>query len=558
MRLFHAALPGLAWVLVSSCAKESATSKGVGLADESAARGLELTAARGDDYFMPDSMGPGCALFDADGDKDLDAFFVQGARGADKRLESEAGRDRLFLQGPDGRFSDASTRSGLDDARYGMGAAVADVDSDGDLDLFVTNYGSSRLFLNRGDASFEDATEAAGIVEEGWAASAGFFDYDADGKPDLFVARYLELDLEARAVGDDGVADYLSPLQFPGLPAHLWHNEGAGKFRDVSSEAGISQTPGRGLGLAFLDLDDDGRIDIFVANDSEPNFAWVQIAPGRFENRAFALGLAVNRVGRPEANMGVALGDCDGDGTLDLFVTHLVAETNTLFRRSSKGKYADSTEGTGLGPPSLDLTGFGTVFFDAENDGDLDLAVLNGRIMRRGPRSVAKLSPHWQPYAEENQLFVNSGAGRFSLATAKEWGDWTTSMAVGRALALGDVDRDGALDLLVCNADGSSRLFMNRSAARGHYLCVRALDASGRCDALGATIEVRAASQRWLRPVTTCQGYLSAGDAKAHFGLGAVTSIDTLVVHWPGGDVETFAGGSVDRELELRRGSGSR
>ncbi|HUR28508.1 MAG TPA: CRTAC1 family protein, partial [Planctomycetota bacterium] len=424
-------------------------------------------------------------------------------------------------------------------------------------DVFVTNDGSSRLFLNRGDASFEDATAAAGIVEEGWAATAGFFDYDADGWPDLFVARYLALDPQVRAVGAGGQPDYPSPLQFPGLPARLWHNEGGGKFRDVSAACGIAGTPGRGLGLAFHDLDEDGRIDVFVANDSEPNFAWLQVAPGRFENRAFSLGVAVNRVGRPQANMGVALGDADGDGALDLFVTHLVAETNVLYRRSAKAKYADATEGSGLGAASLDLTGFGTQFLDVENDGDLDLAIVNGRILRRGPRADAQqLSAHWKPYAEENQLFLNDGAARFSLAPAA--GDWSRGVHVGRALAWGDVDRDGGLDVLVSNGDGSSRLFMNRGARRGHHLSVRALDATGRRDALDATIEVRAGTRRWLRRVSTCQGYLSAGDASVHFGLGECASVDALVVHWPDGSAETFAGGSVDREIRLLRGSGQR
>ena len=395
------------------CIKATEPSAGPpGLEDESRARGIEFFAARGEnDYFMPDSMGPGCALFDADGDGDLDAFFVQGIRAADGKLQSEAGRDRLLLQAADGKFSDASANSGVDDPRYGMGTAVADVDGDGDLDLFVSNYGSSRLYLNRGNATFEDATEAFGIAEEGWAASAGFFDYDADGRPDLFVVRYLEFDIKIVGADSAGQPDYPSPLAFKGLPARLWHNEG-GRFRDVSRESGISSGVGRGLGLAFTDLDGDGRMDVFVANDSEPNFAWIQSSPGHFENRAFAMGLAVNRVGRPQANMGVTVGDCDGDGTLELFITHLVAETNILYRKSGEKKYSDATEGSGLGGPSLDLTGFGTSFADIENDGDLDLLVVNGRIMRRGPHGAARLSAHWLPYAEENQLYFNDGTGQ--------------------------------------------------------------------------------------------------------------------------------------------------
>ncbi len=544
--------------LVLGCREDVAPALGpAGLTDESRAREIEFSVARGGtDYFMPDSMGPGCALFDADGDGDLDAFFVQGIRASDGKLESEAGRDRLLLQGADGRFVDASAQSGVDDPRYGMGAAVADVDSDGDLDLFVTNFGSSRLYLNRGNATFEDATDSFGIREEGWAATAGFFDYDADGRPDLFVARYLKFDLETPGTTSGALPDYPSPLQFSGLPARLWHNEGGGRFRDVSRESGIAAGVGRGLGLAFTDLDGDGRVDIFVANDSEPNFAWLQTEPGRFVNRAFALGLAVNRVGRPQANMGVALGDCDGDGSPELFVTHLVAETNVLYRKTGEKQYSDVTEGSGLGAASLDLTGFGTMFADVENDGDLDLLVVNGRIMRRGPRGAAQVPAHWIPYAEENQLYQNDGSGHFALVPRELGGDWSKALAVGRALALGDVDRDGGLDALVSNGDGSCRLYMNRYAGRGHFLGVRALDADGRCDVLGARVEVRAGTQRWIQTAGTCQGYLSSGEASLHFGLGAAQSIDTIVVHWPGGDKETFAGGTVDRELRLRRGSG--
>ena len=511
-----------------------------GLADESLARGLSVNVSRGgSDYFMPDSMGPGCALFDADGDGDLDAFLVQAVRGPAGELESEAGRDRLYLQQPDGHFRDASAGSGLDDPRYGMGAAIADVDGDGDMDVFVTNFGSSRLFLGSGDGTFVDATEDSGVREDQWAATAGFFDYDADGQPDLFVARYLALDPSTRGKGASGGSDYPSPLQFPGLPAGLWHNDGAGRFRDVSKESGIASLNGRGLGLAFDDLDGDGRIDVFVANDSEPNFAWLQTSPGRFQNKAFELGVAVNRLGRPQANMGVALGDADGDGQLDLFVTHLVTETNILYRRSARAKFVDATEGSGLGTPSLDLTGFGTHFADVENDGDLDLLVLNGRVLRRLPRAPSSVSPHWAPYAEENQLFLGQGNGAFVLANAATGGDFSASVVVGRALAVADVDRDGGLDVLVHNGDGSCRLYMNRFPARGHWLSLRVLDAQGRRDALGARVELIAGGRRWLRPVTTCQGYLSAADSLVHFGLGTVTSVDEIVVHWPDGSLWT-------------------
>ncbi|MBK8179311.1 MAG: CRTAC1 family protein [Planctomycetes bacterium] len=563
----------LAMLLGAGCSPESeraATSSGGAsggaraisqgaFADESRSRGvLHLTARGGDDYFMPDSMGPGCAVFDADGDGREDLFFVEAVRDQNGALESEAGRDRLLFQQADGSFHPAAKGFGADDPRYGMGAAVADVEGDGDLDLFVTNYGSSRLFKNQGRGTFEDATEASGIREEGWAATAGFCDYDADGRPDLFVTRYLELDPSVRGKGAGGAQDYPSPLQFSGLADRLWHNEGDGRFRDVSHEAGLATRVGRGLGLAFLDLDGDARLDIFVANDSEPNFAWVQTAPGRFENRAFALGLAVNRVGRAQANMGVAVGDVGGEGDFELFVTHLVAEANVLHQRGPGGTYADVADRAGLSTASLDLTGFGTQFGDVENDGDQDLLVLNGRILRRGPRAAVDLPLHWVPYAEECQLFLNDGSGRFRLAGAEEGGDFSRAIAVGRALVVADLDRDGGLDLVVANGDGSSRLYRNRLEDRGHFLSVRARGADGKSDALGAVIEVRAGGRTWVRILGTCQGYLSAGPPAAHFGLGEHSAVDGIVVHWPGGIRESFDASPADQERVLVRGTGKR
>lgn len=527
-----------------------------GWVDASDALGLRVDVARGgSDFFMPDSMGPGGALFDADADGDLDVFAVQGIRAPDGAMESDAGRDRLWLQGADGRFVE-SRGHGLDDPRYGMGAAVADVDGDGDADVFVTNFGSSRLYVNRGDGHFDDRTLESGLSVDGWASTAGFFDYDADGAPDLFVARYLDFDPMVKGKDGGGQPDYPSPLQFQGAPASLWRNQGDGTFRDVSVESNVASLRGRGLGLAFADLDGDGRCDVFVANDSEPNFAWLQLEPGRFVNRAFQLGVAVNRVGRPQANMGVALGDVDGDAQLDIFVTHLVTETNVLYRRVGPQKYADATDGSGLGPPSLDLTGFGTQFADLENDGDLDLAVVNGRVLRRLPRGPSSLSAHWQPYAEENQIFWNDGRGKFRLGVAEDSGDFVRALVVGRALMVGDLDRDGGLDCVVHNGDGSLRAYLNRFDARGHWLAVSVLEPDGRRDAIGARVELRHGDRVAVRVVGTCQGYLTAGPAELHFGLGARAEFDSIVVHWPDGATTSFAGGPADRRLRLVRDAG--
>jgi hypothetical protein len=519
--------------------------------------GPRLARPIGTSWFMPDSMGPGCALFDCDGDGDLDMYLVQALRDAEGKLDPREGRDRLLRQEPGGRFVDApNALEGVRDG-YGMGVAAGDVDNDGDVDLYVTAYGPSTLLANRGDGTFDDATARAGLDGEPrdtWGASAGFFDYDADGWLDLFVTRYLAYDAAIEGKNASGQSDYPSPAQFNGLAASLYHNDGDGTFTDVSASSGIASQPGKGLGLALTDLDGDGRLDAFVANDGEANSAWIQVGEGRFENRAYELGLAVNNLGRPQANMGVAVGDADGDLDLDLHVTHLVQETSTYFRRAGK-RYEDGTAASGLGAPSLDFTGFATCFADLDLDGDLDLVAINGRILRRVPHPRAKLDPHWTPYAEPNQLFLNAGDGRFTESSGA-CGDLCARAEVGRGLALGDIDGDGDLDALVSNSDGSFQLFRNDAPHTGHWLILRALDPALRRDVYGARIEVRAGGRALLREVGVEQGYLSSSDPRAHFGLGSFASIESIRVHWPDGRSETFDGGAVDAARTLTKGSG--
>jgi hypothetical protein len=555
-------------LLIAACESRAADSAGSSAAATGAQPYFtEITAEAGfggrlerpidASYFMPDSMGPGCALFDCDGDGDLDAYLVQGLRDAEGRVANPGGRNRLLKQ-EHGHFVDASASSGAAHEGYGMGVATGDVDNDGDVDLFITNFGPSALLLNCGDGTFDDATARAGFDAEPrdtWGASAGFFDYDGDGWLDLYVSRYLAYDAKVEGKNAAGQSDYPSPAQFKGLADSLYHNDGDGTFTDVSRASGIGATPGKGLGVAFTDLDGDGRVDVFVANDGEANFAWIQRENGRFENRAYDLGLAVNSLGRPQANMGVALGDCDGDGDLDLFVTHLVQETSTLFRRDASGRFADGTAASGLGGPSLDFTGFATAFADLDLDGDLDLLAINGRILRRVPHPRAKLSPHWTPYGEPNQLFLNDGRGRFAEA-AEACGAFCAQAEVGRGLALGDLDDDGDLDALVSNGDGTFQLFRNDAPRQGHYLIVRALDSAHHRDAYGARVEVAAAGRTFVREITATQGYLSSSDPRAHFGLGAVASVEAIRVHWPDGLSETFGGGAVDVVRTLQRGTG--
>ncbi len=507
------------------------------------------------DYFMPDSMGTGCALFDCDGDGDLDLYVVNGFRAAGGALVTPQGANRLYRQEDDGAFRDVSADSGADDQGYGMGVAVGDIDNDGDADLFVTNYGANALYRNDGDGTFTDVTDSAGIAGSAWSASAGFFDADGDGALDLYVTNYLEYDEDAMGRTHDaaGQPEYPSPGAFPPATDQFYRNRGDGTFEDLTVASGIASGAGRGLGVVFADLDGDGATDVYVANDGDANFAWMNDGAGGFVDRAPQMGLAVNRYGLPEASMGLALGDTEGDGTMEIFATHLVRESNTLYRPTGASTWHDATGDAGLVADSIDYTGFGTAFFDADHDGDLDLAVVNGRVLRERAHPGARLGPHWSAYAEPNQLFANDGRGGFAEIDA---GAFSRDVEVSRGLAVGDLDGDGDLDLVVVNGNGTVRVYRNEGA-RGHWLVVRAVDPALGRDAIGAVVEVEAGGTRQRRRVDGAGSYLSYHDPRAHFGLGDARTIDGLWVQWPGGSRERFPAGPGDRVIVVRRGEGT-
>jgi hypothetical protein len=517
---------------------------------------VDLDRAAPGNYFMPDSMTGGVALFDADGDDDLDLYLVHGRWDVARRAPAPDGVNRLLLQGDDGVFRAAPDAAGAADAGYGMGVAVGDADNDGDLDLYVTNYGPDAFYRNRGDGTFENATADAGIGNDAYSASAGFFDADADGWLDIFVTNYLDLDPTREAIDAAGQPDYAGPSASPAVPDVLYRNRGDGTFSDVTEAAGLA-IPGRGLSVIFDDLDEDGRIDIYVGNDGDPNFAWIRQADGTYVDRAPLMGLAVNGVGRPEAAMGIARGDVDGDGAEDFLISHLVEETNTLYRRLGSGQFFDETLARGLAGPSLDRTGVGTAFFDLELDGDLDLIVANGRMFRRRTLAGAMLSDHWNPYGEPNQLFVNRGEGRFE-EVAEGCGPACDDIEVSRGLVAGDLDRDGDVDLVIVNSNGSVRLYRNETPRQGHWLAVRAIDPALRRDAVGARVEVQLDGRALSRTVTAARSYFSSADLTTHFGLGEAERVDRILVRWPDGTIEHFDGGDVDRFRVVRRGEGRR
>lgn len=539
---------------------EGSTASAALFEEITAEAGLDFVHDSGvdDSYFMPEHIGSGGALFDADGDGDLDIYLVDG--GGHSGAPGEARPNRFYRQEADGRFVDRTAASGLGDLGYGMGVAVGDVDGDGDLDVYVTNFGPDALYENRGDGTFRDVTAAAGLGLDAWSTSACFFDADSDDDLDLYVVTYL-VHTAKQCSDAAGRAEYCGPTAFDGVPDVLYRNRGDGTFEDASESAGMSAGRNRGLGVVCTDLDEDGLPDVYVANDGELNQLWVRRGKGKFEDMAVLAGAAVNVAGAPEASMGAAAGDVDGDLRLDLFLAHLDRETNTLYRNLGGGSFEDASGASGLGAPSMPFTGFGATFLDADLDADLDLLVANGRV-RRGPRLAAErageaLSGYWRDYAEPNLFLENDGGGRFTDTSAAA-GGLCSRIEVSRAVLTGDVDLDGDLDVLLTNCNGPARLYRSGAEGMGGWLSVRPLDSAGRRAQIGATVVARAGGRGQVRTVTATDSYLAAVEPIAHFGLGGAEGPVDVEVTWPGGTREIHAGLAANRRyIVLRTGSPS-
>jgi hypothetical protein len=522
--------------------------------------GLKFVHVAGTNYWMPDQVGSGLALFDYDNDGRLDVYFVQNGG------PNSAAHNQLFHQEPDGTFRDASAGSGLDVNGRGMGAIAGDVNNDGLPEVVVTEYGAVRLFQNLGAGKFREVTREAGLDNPRWAAPASFLDFDRDGWLDLVVGNYVDYDPTHICHDVQGRQDFCAPQAFAGTVTRLWRNAtgtpgGPPRFEDRTEPSGLTRAPGDPLGIVCADFDGDGWPDIFCADDGRPNRLFLNRHNGTFAEEAAPRGLAFNAMGATVANMGVAFGDVDGDGMGDLFVTHLTEEFHSLWKQGPRGLFADQVASAGLQEQAWRGTGFGTVLADFNGDGAVDLVFANGLVRRFAPGHVpvvAGVHPWWARYAQKAQIFANDGTGKFRDMSAANAAFCGQAM-VGRSLALGDLDGDGAPDLIVCGVGGPARAFRNVAPNRGHGLRVRLLDpARGGRDAIGAEVTVSAGGKRaWavLQPATS---YLASHEPVLFFGLGPATTVDTIDVLWPEGRRETFPGGAVDRLLILRAGEGTK
>lgn len=563
--------------LASLCAPGSiafAETAGHGIFAEIAkATGLDFVHFNGmsGELYFAESIGGGVALFDFDNDGDLDAYLTQGhmlgpgKTLADALFPPKTERpltDRLFRNDlkvhPDGtrtlRFVDVTEASGIRAHGYGMGVAAGDYDNDGWVDLYVTNFGANQLWHNNSDGTFTDVTEKSGTGHGNWSVSAAFVDYDRDGWLDLYVGNYTDFTPKNNkpCYGPSGARDYCSPKVFGALPDRLYHNRRDGTFEDASETSGITRTFGPALGVVVADFNGDGWPDIYVANDANPNQLWINGKNGKFTDEALLSGTAVNMEGVAEASMGVDAADFDGDGDEDLFMTHLVGETNTIYVNNGEGWFEDRSLATGLAVPSKAFTAFGTAWFDYDNDGWLDLFVANGGV--RVVPILVRAGDNY-PLHQTNQLFHNLSDGRYREVTA-EAGKAFALSEVSRGAGIGDLDNDGDTDILVANNNGPLRLFLNNVGNTHHWLGLRLLDKHGR-DALGSRVEVRRrkGSALWRR-VRTDGSYAAANDPRVLVGLGKTVGVSSVRVHWAGGVVEEWAGVPVDRYTTLTEGEG--
>jgi hypothetical protein len=571
----------------------ASAARGVAFVDATAASGLDrfrhVSGGAAKDYIV-EATGSGVALVDYDDDGWLDVYLVNGSTFPALRAAAKAPAAAIFRNNRDGTFTDVTSAAGLENGRWGQGVCAGDFDDDGREDLFVTNFGRSRLYRNRGDGTFADVAEAAGVAVDGWSTGCAFGDYDGDGRLDLFVAGYVKLDPERLPPAPPhgsvppGDAPSASPppaekrgmgaaysagapyCEYRGQPVmcgprglkgegdHLFHNEGGGRFTDASARAGVADAAGLyGFGVALFDYDDDGRLDLFVANDSTPNYLYRNRGDGTFQDLSYASGAALDEAGREQAHMGVAVGDYDNDGRDDLHITNFADDYNVLYHNDGKGLFSDVSYLAGVARPSIPFLGWGDAFLDYDNDGWLDLMVGNGHVYPIADQF------DWNTSYRQRALLFRNLQGKF-VEVAGSAGAGLTVPRASRGLAAGDLDNDGDIDVVLNNLDEAPTLLRNDGGSQaGHWLAVRLVgDPGKRCprDAIGSVVFCTAGGLRRRGEVASGRSQISQSDLRVHFGLGAATRVERLEVRWANGTTVAYDVPGVDRLVVIDQARG--
>jgi len=504
-----------------------------------------------------ETMTGGVALFDYDNDGLLDIFFTNGAAIPSLEKTDSSFSNRLFHNNGDGTFTDVTEKAGLAGVGYSMGVAAGDYDNDGFVDLYVTGFNRNQLFHNNGDGTFSDVTEKAGVtgtvpgIGKAWAVAAGWFDFNNDGLLDLLVVNYLNYDLKTAAACSVGkLPTYCSPNDFQGTPNILYRNNGDGTFTDVSAASHIGQYVGKGMGVAFADYDGDGFTDIFISNDTYPNFLFHNNGDGTFTDQASDAGVAYNETGKTVAGMGADFRDLNNDGLPDIFHTAMFGDTFSLYANEGKGQFGDVTSSSGLTAATGRLTAWGTGAYDFDNDGWKDLFTANAAILDNS------VEVEHRPYRLPNRIFRNSGDLKFEDVSGAAGTDFAVP-AAHRGAAFGDLNNDGKVDVVITVLNGAPEIFMNRTESGRHWIILKLVGVKDNRDGLGTKIKITTAHGSQYNEATTALSYNSSSDKRVHLGLGEDAVIDRIELAWPTGVKQVLRGVKADQVLTIREAADS-
>ncbi len=505
-------------------------------------------------HYLVETVTAGLGLFDYDNDDDLDIYFVNGAALPGRTFDVPP-TNELWRNEGNWKFTNVTEESGTGDPGYGMGCVMGDTDRDGNLDIYLSNFKEDVFLHNNGDGTFSDVTRKAGLGDPRLGAGASMADFNKDGNLDIFVANYIVCPLtEPATCTIQGVSVYCDPStwnMYEPMQASLYFNEGNGTFRDVSSSSGVDRYSGRGMGVSAGDLDNDGDTDIYIANDVTENFLWQNKGDGTFEQIGLFAGVAYDLHGQEQGSMGCDIGDYNGDGWFDIIVTSYQRQPNVLFKNNQDGTFEDVTIPAGILLDRTKYVSWACFFFDYDNDADNDLFIANGHLQE----NIEKIEPHNQ-YLEPNQLFRNNGDGTFSDVSAEAGPGFQVKLST-RGGAMGDMDNDGDLDIVLSNSRREPTILLNELHNGNHWISIQLQGVQSNRDGIGARVEVNAIGKTQIHEVRAGSSYQSHYDLRQHFGLGKAEKIDSITVYWPSGQVDTYRDVSADQFIFLQEGNPS-